>query len=657
MPAADIHDVTSGNNGYAAGTGYDLVSGLGSPVGNKLVSQLVGPSVATAAAASSSPVTTATTTLSVLGADSGGQSTLTYTWAATTLPSGASAPTFSANGTNAAQNTTVTFSKAGSYVFTVTILDAVGLSVTSQVNVTVTPLLTVTANNESKTYGQTLTLAGTQFTTSGLLSGDSVTSVTLTSAGTAASAAAGTYPIQCSTAVGTGSGNYTINYVSGTLTVAPAALTITANNQGMTYGGTLPTLTASYSGFVNGDTSASLTTPPTLTTTATAASHVSGSPYTITASGAVDPNYSISYVAGTLTVTAAPLTITAVNQSMTYGGTLPTLTASYSGLVNSDTAASLTTQPTLTTTATAASHVSGSPYTITASAAADPDYSISYVAGTLTVTAAPLTITANNLGMTYGGTLPTLTASYSGFVNGDTSASLATPPTLTTTATAASHVSGSPYTITASGAADPDYSISYVAGTLTVTAAPLTITAVNQTNVYAAALPTLTASYSGFVNGDTAASLATPPTLTTTATAASHVSGSPYAITASGAADTDYSISYVAGTLTVTAAPLTITAVNQTNVYGAALPTLTASYSGFVNGDTASSLTTPPTLTTTATAASHVSGSPYTITASGGGGHRLLDQLRGRDADGDAGPADDYGEQPDECLWRGVADA
>ena len=40
------------------------------------------------------------------------------------------------------------------------------------------------------------------------------------------------------------------------------------------------------------------------------------------------------------------------------------------------------------------------------------------------------------------------------------------------------------------------------------------------------------------------------------------------------------------GTLTVTTAALTITANNQTKVYGGALPTLTASYSGFVNGDT-----------------------------------------------------------------------
>ena len=46
----------------------------------------------------------------------------------------------------------------------------------------------------------------------------------------------------------------------------------------------------------------------------------------------------------------------------------------------------------------------------------------------------------------------------------------------------------------------------------------------------------------------------------------------------SGASDPDYNISYVNGTLTVTPVALTITADTQTKVYGAALPTLTASY-------------------------------------------------------------------------------
>ena len=88
---------------------------------------------------------------------------------------------------------------------------------------TITPAaLTITASNESKTYGTTLTIPGTAFAASGLFSGDSVTSVTLASAGTTAAASVGTYPITASNATGTGLGNYTISYVGGTLTVTAA---------------------------------------------------------------------------------------------------------------------------------------------------------------------------------------------------------------------------------------------------------------------------------------------------------------------------------------------------------------------------------------------------------------------------------------------------
>src|SRR6185369_10401181 len=66
--------------------------------------------------------------------------------------------------------------------------------------------LTVTATARTKTYGQAVTFAGTEFTTSGLLAGDTVTSVTLTSSGAAATASAGgsPYTIVPSAATGTG---------------------------------------------------------------------------------------------------------------------------------------------------------------------------------------------------------------------------------------------------------------------------------------------------------------------------------------------------------------------------------------------------------------------------------------------------------------------
>ena len=72
-------------------------------------------------------MTGTTTTVAVLGNNDGGEANLKYTWAATTLPTGATAPVFAVNGTNAAKNDTATFSHAGTYGFTVTIADTSGL--------------------------------------------------------------------------------------------------------------------------------------------------------------------------------------------------------------------------------------------------------------------------------------------------------------------------------------------------------------------------------------------------------------------------------------------------------------------------------------------------------------------------------------------------
>src|SRR5207244_2674076 len=149
-----------------------------------------------------------------------------------------------------------------------------------------------------------------------------------------------------------------------------------------------------------------------------------------------------------------------------------------------------------------------------------------------------------------GAGLPTFTASYAGFVNGDTSAALTGALTVTTAATATSPVGT--YAITAAGQTSGNYTITYVAGTLTVTKAALTVTADDKTKVYGAGLPTFTASYAGFVNGDTSAALTGALTVTTAATAASPVGT--YAITAAGQTSGNYTITYVAGTLTVTEA-------------------------------------------------------------------------------------------------------
>src|SRR5205823_772909 len=117
--------------------------------------------------------------------------------------------------------------------------------------------------------------------------------------------------------------NYTISYVNGTLTINPAALTLTADNKSQIYGGTQPALSYTAAGLVNGDTTASLSTQPALSTAP--ASSNAGS-YPIPIGSAVDPNYTISYVNGTLTINPAPVTVIAdppllLNGTRLYDGT------------------------------------------------------------------------------------------------------------------------------------------------------------------------------------------------------------------------------------------------------------------------------------------------------------------------------------------------
>ncbi len=89
-----------------------------------------------------------------------------------------------------------------------------------------------------------------------------------------------------------------------TLLVTPAPLTIRADDKTMVAGGAMPTLTATYSGFVNGDTVAGLASPARLGTTATSAS--SPGTYPITVVGAASPNYTITHVNGTLRIGEPP---------------------------------------------------------------------------------------------------------------------------------------------------------------------------------------------------------------------------------------------------------------------------------------------------------------------------------------------------------------
>lgn len=189
-----------------------------------------------------------------------------------------------------------------------------------------------------------------------------------------------------------------------------------------------------------------------------------------------------------------------------------------------------------------------------------------------TITPAVLTVSANNKSMQYGAAaLPAFTDTITGFVNSDPSTVVnGGPPSLTSSAVAFAPGSpGSPvgsYAIMAAQGSTAltatNYTFQFVNGTLNVTPAPpLTFTVSNATRAFGVANPTFTGAFSGFVNGDTAATAITgAPVITTAATAASDPGT--FALTpalGSLSANNYTSIQLVAGTLTVTQATQTIT--------------------------------------------------------------------------------------------------
>jgi mucin-19 len=423
--------------------------------------------------------------------------------------------------------------------------------------------LSIMANNRSKTYGQSVTFAGTEFTAAGLVNGDTVTSVALTSPGTAASAtvAGSSYAIIPDAAVGTGLNNYTVFYISGTLSVNPAILTVTANSQVKTYGQTMTFMGTEFAagGLVNGD---SLTSVTLSSSGASPTATVPGSPYNVVPSAAVGAglnNYTIVYANGSLTVNPGNLTVTANNQIKTYGQfvTFAGTEITSKGLLNSDTVNGAT----LTSSGTAATAtVLGSPYAIVPTSALGKglnNYTIFYASGALTVNLAVLTVTANNQTKTYGQIAAFAGTEFisSGLLNSDTVAST----TLNSSGAATTAmVVGSPYTIVPSAAVGTglnNYTISYASGTLTVNPATLIITANNRTKTYGQTVTFAGTEFAtaGLLNGDTVTSVTlTGAGAPATATAA----GSPYAIVPSAAVGTglvNYTITYIAGALIVTA--------------------------------------------------------------------------------------------------------
>lgn len=191
---------------------------------------------------------------------------------------------------------------------------------------------------------------------------------------------------------------------------------------------------------------------------------------------------------------------------------------------------------------------------VTASQAGNSTYQAAApVQRTITVKPAALTVTAKNASRVYGKANPGFTDTITGFVNGDTLAKAVTgAASLTTTATAKSAVGSYAIKAAAGTLAAKNYTFKFVAGTLTVTKALLTVTANNAKAVYDQALPKFGYTAAGFLNGDTKAVLKGAPVESTKAVKGSVPGTYTISIAAGTLKATNYSFVFKDGTLTIT---------------------------------------------------------------------------------------------------------
>jgi len=264
-------------------------------------------------------------------------------------------------------------------------------------------------------------------------------------------------------------------------------------------------------------------------------------------------NYTFAFVPGVLSVKKALILVSPANVYSTYGSNIPTLTYALTGFVNGDTAASAVQgAPSITTSANSKS--APGTYLITAALGSlqSKNYSFLFANSVLTIGKAVLTVTPKPETMGYGGNLPVLSCVFSGFANGDGSASLQGAPQISTTARANSPVGEYLITAAAGSLTSKNYIFKFANAVFTITPAALVVSVNSMAVTAGSPLPLLTYSVSGLVNGDTVASAVRgSPSISTTSNT-SKAGKYPITIAIGSLSASNYQLRFMNGTLTVT---------------------------------------------------------------------------------------------------------
>ena len=430
-------------------------------------------------------------------------------------------------------------------------LSFVGANLTIRVR-----LITVTADPQSKVYGDTDPILTYKLTAGGLAQGDTFTGALSRTVGESV----GTYAINQGTlALGS---NYNLSFVAANLTITVRPITVTADPQSKVYGDADPALTYKI-------TVGSLVQGDTFTGDLSRTAGESVGPYAIN-QGTLAPgsNYNLSFVTANLTITARPITVTADPQSKVYGDTDPILTYKL-------TAGSLAHGDTFTGTLSRAAAENVGTYAISqGTLALNSNYNLSFVGANLTITVRPITVTADSQSKVYGDTDPILTYKLTAgtLVQGDTF-------TGDLSRTAGENVGTYPIN-QGTLALGTNYNLSFAGANLTISARKITVTADATTKVYGNDDPQLTYKV-------TTGSLITGDSLTGSLSRTPGGDVGHYPITQGTlTAGSNYELTFVSADLTITPRPIIVTAKDANKIYGDLDPAFEFTLSSaLVNGD------------------------------------------------------------------------
>ena len=475
--------------------------------------------------------------------------------------------------------------------------------------------LTVVAGSVTSVYGSAF--PEFQYQLTGFLNGDTgavVTGAPLFHATGSRHSPVGIYALEITNGT-LAAHNYSFQFVPGSVTIIPSVLTVTAANRTMTYGAALPALHYSIAGFVNGDGMSVLTGAPSCASTESGQTAAGTYPINCSQGSLAAQSYTFAFAAGVLTVEPATLTVTALDQTATYGAEPAPVGYTITGFVNADTqAAAVNGRPQLASSATSLSSVGYYPITIAAGTLAAQNYTFVFSSGRLTITRAVLTVTGGESSMIYGGEATPFAYTISGFVNGDTASVISGAPLFHPTANRRSSVGSYPLELANGSLYARNYSFQFVNGTIDVNPAVLTVTAASRKMTYGAARPALSYSISGFVNGDSVSVLTGEASCGSTGSGQTAVGPYPINCSVGTLAARNYTFAFAPGTLSVEPAVLIVTALDQYVTYGAAPAQFAYSLKGFVNSDTqVTSISGAPQLSSAASSLSPVGN--YTITA------------------------------------------